>query len=237
VSFAVPAGTTAALVGPSGAGKSTIAHLIARFADVATGAVMVGGVDVRMLAPEALNRHVAFVFQEVVLLRESVRENIRLARRGASDAEVVAAAEAAQAHAFISRLPDGYDTVLGEGGGGLSGGERQRLSIARAILADTPIVVLDEAAAFADPTSEAAINRALARLLRGKTVLIIAHRLSAIVNVDQILVLERGRLVARGRHATVLQDSPVYRRLWDNHRAARGWRLGRAGAPPRSVDA
>jgi ATP-binding cassette subfamily B protein len=223
----VRAGSTAALVGPSGAGKSTVAQLIARFWDVASGSVRIGGADVRQIDADTLGRHVAFVFQDVFLFRDSVRENLRLARPGAADAEIVAAAQAAEAHDFIMRLPHGYDTELGERGGGLSGGERQRLAIARALLRDAPILVLDEATAFADPLSEARIGTALARLMRGRTVVVIAHRLSTITGVDQILVLDQGRLAARGRHADLLVSSPLYARLWQAHNAARDWRFGR----------
>ncbi len=226
LSFTVPAGSTVALVGPSGAGKSTVAQLIARFWDVTAGTIRIGGADIRDLDAEVLGAHVAFVFQDVFLFRDSVRENLRLARPQASDDEIIAAARAAEAHDFIMRLPQGYDTQLGERGGGLSGGERQRLAIARALLRDAPILVLDEATAFADPLSEARIATALARLMRGRTVVVIAHRLSTITGVDRILVLDRGRLETQGRHDDLLTTSPLYRRLWQAHIAARDWQFG-----------
>ncbi|MGQ3031573.1 MAG: ABC transporter ATP-binding protein, partial [Ferrovibrionaceae bacterium] len=219
-------GSTVALVGPSGAGKSTVAQLIARFWDVTSGTIRVGGADIRHLDAAMLGRHVAFVFQDVFLFRDSVRENLRLARPGATDDDVIAAARAAEAHDFIMRLPQGYDTELGERGGGLSGGERQRLAIARALLRGAPILVLDEATAFADPLSEARIATALGRLMQGRTVVVIAHRLSTITGVDCILVLDRGRLAAQGRHDDLLTISPLYRRLWQAHTAARDWQFG-----------
>jgi ATP-binding cassette subfamily B protein len=187
---------------------------VPRFFDTANGAVRIGGVDVRDIPGPELLGSVALVFQDVVLLRDTVRDNIRLARPEASPQEVEAAARAARLHEVIARLPHGYDTLLGEDGGGLSGGERQRLTIARAILQDAPIVILDEATAFADPENEAAVQEALSELAAGRTVLVIAHRLHTITHADQILVLDHGRIVERGRHDHLLTRGGTYARLW-----------------------
>lgn len=228
VSFTIPAGSVTALVGPSGAGKSTIAKLIPRFWDVSGGQILLGGVDVRQIGTERLMEQVAFVFQDVFLFNDTVAANIRVGKPGASDAEVEVAARAARCHDFITELSQGYATPVGENGARLSGGQRQRLSIARAILKDAPVVVLDEATAFLDPENEAQIQAALAALVAaGKTVVIIAHRLSTITEVDQILVVDGGRIVARGTHPDLLRQSPIYRELWKAHIASQEWQLGR----------
>ncbi|WP_369265917.1 ABC transporter ATP-binding protein [Streptomyces harbinensis] len=206
-------GTVTAVVGPSGAGKSTLAALIPRFYDVTRGAVRIGGVDVRSMDERTLLSSVALVFQDVMLLRDTIAENIRIAAPGASDEQVRRAARSARIDDVIEALPHGYDTVLAEDTG-LSGGERQRLTIARAILSDAPVVVLDEATASLDPDNEAAVQAALSRLVRGKTVLVIAHRLRTVVDADRILVLDRGRLVEQGTHAALLAADGLYRRLW-----------------------
>lgn len=229
VSFFAPAGSFTALVGPSGAGKTTVARLIPRFWDVTSGRVLVGGVDVRHLAATELMNQVAFVFQENFLFADSVANNIRLGSPQAGLDEVMAAARAAQAHEFIRQLPQAYDTPVGERGAFLSGGQRQRITIARAILQNRPILVLDEATAFADPENEAALMQALAALMRGKTVIMIAHRLSTIRDADRILVFERGRLVESGRHEVLLQHAGVYARLWASYDRAQHWSLR---APP-----
>lgn len=207
-------GRVTAIVGPSGAGKSTLASLLPRFYDVTDGAIRVGDVDVRSIPSAKLLATMSLVFQDVALLRDSVAENIRIGRPGASDEEVRTAAVAAHIHEVIEALPDGYDTLLDAGGGSLSGGERQRLTIARAILSGAPIVVLDEATAALDPDSEAAVQDALAALAVGKTVLVIAHRLYTIAGADQILVLDRGRLAERGRHDELLARDGLYARMW-----------------------
>ena len=227
VSFTVPAGSVTALVGPSGAGKSTVARLIPRFWDVEHGCVRVGGVDVREMTQDTLMRQVAFVFQDTFLFDDTLAENIRLGSPDATMDDVMAAAHAAQAHEFIMALPQGYETRAGERGIWLSGGQRQRITIARAILQDRPILVLDEATAFADPENEALLVQALARLMHGKTVILVAHRLSTIIDADQILVFDRGRLVEHGTHAGLLQatEEGVYARLWNSYQAAQRWSL------------
>jgi ATP-binding cassette, subfamily B, bacterial IrtA/YbtP len=209
-----PPGTVTALVGPSGAGKSTLATLLPRFYDVTGGAIRIGGVDVREIDSATLLSSMALVFQDVVLVRDTVAENIRLGRQDATDEEVRRAAKAAQIHHVIEELTDGYDTVLDSAGGGLSGGERQRLTIARAILADAPIIVLDEATASLDPDNEAAVQNALAELADGPTVLVIAHRLHTISGADQILVLDGGRLAETGTHPDLLARDGLYARMW-----------------------
>ena len=225
VSFTAVAGSVTALVGPSGAGKSTVAKLIPRFWDVASGSVRVGGVDVRAMTSEVLMQQVAFVFQDTFLFADTIANNIRLGSPQASLGDVMAAARAAQAHEFISALPQGYDTPAGERGVFLSGGQRQRITIARAILQNRPILVLDEATAFADPENEAALVAALSALMRGKTVLLVAHRLSTIVDADQILVFDQGRLAEQGRHAALLAAGGVYTRLWHSWQSAQQWSL------------
>lgn len=235
VSLAVPAGTACAIVGPSGAGKSTVASLVARFWDVSSGAVRIGGVDVRDIDPDDLMGCMSLVFQEVHLFRTSLLENIRMARPDATREEVVEAARAAQADAFIRALPQGYDTVFGSAGVHLSGGEAQRVSIARAILADRPIVVLDEATAFSDPENEHLIQLAFERLMAGKTVIMIAHRLSAVTGADQIVVMDGGRVVERGRHEELLGAGGAYARMWDRYTQALSWGLGSDASNDREV--
>ena len=220
--------TITALVGPSGAGKSTIASLIARFWDVDDGAVLVGGVDVRRLPADVLTRQVAVVFQDTFLFDDTVAGNLRVAKPDATLAELEAACRAARAHDFVSALPLGYDTPVGERGARLSGGERQRLTLARAILADAPIIVLDEATAFADPENEAAIQDAIGELVAGKTVIMIAHRLSTVVGADQIVVVDDGRVVETGRHGELLDRGGLYARLWGDFTLAAALPLGAA---------
>ena len=225
VSFDAPPGSVTALVGPSGAGKTTVARLIPRFWDVSSGCIRVGGVDVREMLPEVLMQQVAFVFQDTFLFADTIAGNIRQGLAAATMDEVIAAARAAQAHEFIERLPQGYDTPVGERGVFLSGGQRQRITIARAILQNRPILVLDEATAFADPENEAALVAALSNLMRGKTVLMVAHRLSTIRDADQILVFDQGRLAERGRHGALVAQGGVYARLWNSYEQAQDWAL------------
>lgn len=208
-------GTITALVGPSGAGKSTIANLLPRFYDVDKGAIKIGGIDVRSMSSITLLSSMSLVFQNIALLRDSILENIRIGRPDASLEEVVNAAKAAQIHEVIEALPEGYDTPIDGSGGRLSGGEKQRLTIARAILSKAPIVILDEATASLDPDSETAVQNALAKLIIGKTVLVIAHRLHTIVSADQILVLKDGQLVEKGTHTNLLNANGLYSRMWN----------------------
>lgn len=237
VSFTVPAGSITALVGPSGAGKSTVAKLIPRFWDVQQGCVRIGGVDVRELGSDELMRYVAFVFQDTFLFAQSIAANIRMGKPQASMAEVIAAAQAARIHDFIQSLPQGYDTPVGERGVFLSGGQRQRLTIARAILLNRPILVLDEATAFADPENEAELVAALSVLMRGKTVIMIAHRLNTIRDADQILVFQQGRLAESGKHDDLLAACGLYGQLWHSSEQARRWELASARHAQKQTDA
>ena len=232
VSFTARQGEVTALIGPSGGGKSTACKLAARFWDVTGGKVSLGGTDVSTVDPETLLRFYSMVFQDVVLFRDTVMENIRLGRRGATDEEVLEAAKAAQCDEFIRKLPQGYQTVIGEngstlsGGDTLSGGERQRISIARALLKDAPVVLLDEATASLDVENESAVQTALSRLLRGKTVLVIAHRMRTVAGADHIVVLEDGHVAQQGTPAELMEQGGLYRRMVDLQSESAQWRLG-----------
>ncbi|ACZ12589.1 ABC transporter ATP-binding protein [Sulfurospirillum deleyianum] len=225
VSFQAPSGSVTALIGPSGAGKSTVAKLIPRFWDVNEGRILVGGVDVRSIDAWVLMEHISFVFQDTFLFYDTLKANIKMANPNASDDAVIEAAKAAQIHDFIMSLPQGYETLAGDRGTRLSGGQKQRLTIARAILRNAPIVILDEATAFADPENEEEIVKALANLTKDKTVIIIAHRLSTIKDVDQIIVFDKGRIKECGKHETLLAQKGLYAMLWENYEQAQHWDL------------
>ena len=225
VSFAAKQGQITAIVGPSGGGKSTIANLISRFWDVTDGKITIGGVDLRDMAQNDLMRQVSFVFQDIFLFKQSILDNIRMGNRNATEEQVIAAAKAAQCHEFISKLPEGYHTVVGTKGVHLSGGERQRIAIARAIIKDSPIIVLDEATAFSDPENESLIQKAFEKLMQNKTVIIIAHRLSTIRNADKIIVMEKGQIVESGKHDDLVAAGGRYFQMWNHYTEAINWKL------------
>lgn len=227
ISFELPAGKTVALVGASGSGKSTAAKLIPRFYDVTEGSVRVGGVDVRQIDKQTLMDQIAFVFQNTRLFKDTLLENIRAARPQASREEVLAAAKAAQCGEIIDRLPQGIDTIVGNGGTYLSGGENQRVALARAVLKDAPIVILDEATAFADAENEHQIQLAFEQLTEGKTVLMIAHRLSTIQNADLILVFDQGTIAERGTHEKLLAADGIYASMWNDYQTSIQWKVGK----------
>ena len=228
VSFTAREGEITALVGPSGSGKSTCARLAARLWDVTGGSIRVGGVDIATVDPEMLLRDYSMVFQEVVLFDDTVMENIRLGKRGASDAEVIAAAKAANCQEFVSKLPQGYQTPIGENGAKLSGGERQRISIARALLKDAPIVLLDEATASLDVENETKVQEALSRLLTGKTVLVIAHRMRTVAAADHIVVLKEGKVAQQGTPKELMAQGGLYRRMVELQSESARWNLKQA---------
>ena len=229
IDLKLPEGSFTALVGPSGGGKSTVAKLIARFWDVTGGAITVGGVNVKDMPLSQLSEYVSFVTQDNFLFRCSLLENIRLGNPSATDEEVRAAARAAQCEEFIAKLPQGYDTPAGEAGKRLSGGEKQRIAIARMLLKNAPIVILDEATAFTDPENEDKLQRSIAALTKGKTLLVIAHRLSTIQNADNIVVLRDGAIEAQGKQAELLETCPLYREMWLAHIGAKDWAVSAAG--------
>ena len=228
IDMTLPEGNFTALVGPSGGGKSTVAKLIARFWDVTSGAITIGGVNVKDIPLSQLSEYVSFVTQDNFLFRCSLLENIRLGNPNATDEEVKAAARAAQCEEFISKLPQGYDTPAGEAGKRLSGGEKQRIAIARMMLKNAPIVILDEATAFTDPENEDKIQRSIAALTRGKTLLVIAHRLSTIKNADNIVVLKNGAIVAQSTQEQLLETCPLYQDMWRSHIGAKNWAVSTA---------
>ena len=235
VSFTIPEGTTTAIIGPSGSGKTTLTSLMARFWDVDSGTVKLGGIDVKEYALDSLLSNFSMVFQRVYLFNDSIENNIKFGKPDATHEEVVAVAKAARCHDFITALPNGYDTVIGESGATISGGERQRISIARAMLKDAPIVILDEATANVDPENEVELQEAIKALTAGKTLVMIAHRMKTVQEADQILVLDQGRIVQRGRHAELMKQGGIYADFVCSRSSAESWRI--AGRKSREVKA
>lgn len=227
VSIIAHEGEVTALVGPSGSGKSTMAKLAARFWDVGQGEILVGGTDIKKIDPEHLMKHISFVFQDVTLFNDTIAENIRLGKADASDEEVKQAAKLACCDEFIDKLPDGYQTVLGENGATISGGERQRISIARALLKNAPIILLDEATASLDPENEVLVQEAIGRLVSGRTVLVIAHRLRTVTDADKIVVLKDGKIIQQGTHDTLTGADGLYKTLWDLQMESSAWNISR----------
>jgi len=226
VSFMAKQGEITAIVGPSGGGKSTIANLISRFWDVSGGSIKIGDTDIRNIPLDDFMKKVSFVFQDTFLFKQSIFDNIKIGNPAATEQQIIEAAKAAQCHDFVSKLPDGYKTVVGTKGIHLSGGERQRIAIARAIIKDAPVIVLDEATAFSDPENEYLIQKAFEKLVKNKTVVIIAHRLSTIRNANQILVMEKGRLVEQGTHDGLVQRSGRYAQMWNSYTESINWKIG-----------
>ena len=227
VSVEVKAGQTIALVGPSGGGKTTAASLAARFWDVSAGSILVGGVDVRDIDPRVLMDQISFVFQNNRLFKTSILENVRAAKPDASREEVLEALSQARCDDIIEKLPDGIDTQIGSRGTYLSGGEQQRIALARAILKDSPIVLLDEATAFADPENEVLIQKAFTQLTKGRTVMMIAHRLTTVMGADQIIVLAEGKVAEQGSHEELLAAGGLYARMWADYQQAVQWKIGK----------
>lgn len=225
LNFTIPQNATTAIVGPSGGGKTTLCNLIARFYDVNSGTITLGGTDIRIFTCDSLLRNISMVFQNVYLFRDTIKNNIKFGSPDAADEQIIAAAKAARCHDFIMALPDGYDTVIGEGGLSLSGGEKQRISIARAMLKDAPIVILDEATASIDPENEHLIQEAISALTHGKTIITIAHRLATIENADQILVIDGGTVAQRGTHKELLEQEGTYKTFIKIREQAEGWRI------------
>ncbi len=230
MSLSIPENTTTAIVGPSGSGKTTLCHLISRFWDVDRGGIAIGGVDVREYSLDALLSNISMVFQNVYLFNDTIENNIKFGAPNASREQVIKAAKAAQCHDFISILPDGYQTMIGEGGATISGGEKQRISIARALLKDAPIIILDEATANIDPENEEKLQAAIEALTHGKTIIMIAHRLKTVRNADQIIVLDEGRIVQRGTHRELISESGIYRNFISVREQAVGWKVGNTSA-------
>ena len=225
VSFTAKQGNVTALVGPSGGGKSTACKLAARFWDIQGGKITLGGLDISKIDPEVLLKHFSFVFQDVVLFQDSVMENIRLGKRGASDEEVYAAAKAARCDEFISKLPEGYNTVIGENGSNLSGGERQRISIARALLKDAPVILLDEATAALDVENESEVQEAISKLVKDKTVLIIAHRMRTVAEADKVIVLSDGRVIEEGKPSELMANDGLFAHMAKLQSQSQKWKL------------
>ena len=225
VSFTIPEKTSTAIVGPSGSGKTTICNLLARFYDPQKGSITIGGHDLREFTCDSLLKNISMVFQNVYLFNDTIRANILFGKPDATEAEMIDAAKKARCHDFIMKLPKGYDTIIGEGGGTLSGGEKQRISIARAILKDAPLIILDEATASIDPENEHLIQQAISELTRGKTIITIAHRLATIQNADQILVVNDGLIAEKGTHAELICHDGIYKRFIEVRERTEGWRI------------
>ncbi|CAG5710557.1 TPA: ABC transporter ATP-binding protein [Streptococcus pyogenes] len=223
ISFYIPEGSTTAIVGPSGSGKTTICNLIARFYDVNSGVITVGDKNIKDITCDSLLKNISMVFQKVYLFNDTIKNNILFGNPNASDNEVINAAIKAHCHEFISKLPNGYDTIIGDGGATLSGGEKQRISIARAILKDSPIIILDEATASVDPENEHLIQNAISSLTKGKTVIVIAHRLATIQDADQILVIDNGDVVQKGNHLELINQDGIYKNFINIKESAEGW--------------
>lgn len=223
ISFFAKENSVTALIGPSGSGKSTVANLIARFWDVSKGTIRIGGKDIKDLNPDGLLHYISEVFQENTLLSDTIYNNIKAGRENATEEEIIEAAKAARCHEFIEKLPEGYQTRLSEGGNTLSGGEKQRIAIARAILKNAPILLLDESTASLDADNEAKINQALDRLMKGKTVFVIAHRLNTIQNADQIILLNQGRIEEMGTHTELLAKKGHYYEMVQEQEKAKKW--------------
>ena len=225
VSFSIPQGSMTAIVGPSGSGKTTITRLIARFWDIQDGSITVGGHDVKEFTCDSLLKNMSMVFQNVYLFRDTIENNIKFGFPEATHEQVMEAAKKACCHDFITALPDGYNTVIGEGGSTLSGGEKQRISSARAMLKDAPIILLDEATANVDPENEVHLQQAISALVKNKTLIVIAHRLSTIRDADQILVVDNGKIAQKGVHADLIQQKGIYQNFWNIRQKARNWKL------------
>ena len=225
ISLSIPQGTTTAIVGPSGSGKTTLVNLIARFWDVDSGSVRIGGIDVKEYKLDSLMKNISMVFQNVYLFPDTIENNIKFGSPDATHEDVVSAAKAARCHEFISALPEGYQTVIGESGATISGGEKQRISIARAIMKDAPIIILDEATANVDPENEAELQKAIEALTRGKTIIMIAHRLKTVRHADQILVVDHGRIVQHGTHDQLMQQKGIYTDFIEKRKSAINWKI------------
>ncbi|MDC7222886.1 MAG: ATP-binding cassette domain-containing protein, partial [Spirochaetales bacterium] len=225
INLDIKANSLTAFVGPSGSGKSTMMNLMARFFDVDSGDITIGSHNIREIDPESVLKCISMVFQNVTLFRDTIYNNIKIGKQGATEEEIIGAAKKANAHDFISRLPQGYQTMVGENGANLSGGEKQRISIARAILKDTPIILLDEATSSLDPENEIYIQNAISHLLENKTVIVIAHRLKTIRDADNIVVFNKGRIEEQGTHSELLSQKGLYHRMWQEQDSAIGWKI------------
>ena len=223
----IESGSLVAFVGPSGSGKTTLASLIARFFDPQKGVIRIGGLDIRDIPKENLMQYVSFVFQDSHLIKGTIRENVRLARPGASDKEIMDALRKAECMDIIAKLPDGLDTILGTGGIYLSGGETQRIAIARTILKNSPVIILDEATAFADPDNEVKVQKAFSTMLSGRTVIMIAHRLSSITNADRIFVLAEGQIAEEGSFNELVSENGLFSHMWNDYQSSVEWKVGK----------